>query len=86
MASGTTNCFLAGERYSRDPAVSDANLASRRGWGWTDWNSSGDVLCDVAFQLNSTYAQMAQQGAGAAGLTEERNAFLGADTLAGPTL
>ncbi len=36
ITHGTTNTFLAGERYSRDPGVQDADLASWRGWGWSD--------------------------------------------------
>jgi prepilin-type N-terminal cleavage/methylation domain-containing protein/prepilin-type processing-associated H-X9-DG protein len=58
-AAGTTNTFLAGERYSfdPDPAESDYYLASWRGWGWTDWNSSGDVLCDTAWNPNTSFTK-----------------------------
>ncbi len=53
---GTTNTFLAGERYSFDPsenADDAANLQGWRGWCWSDWNASGDVLCDSAQEMNS---------------------------------
>ncbi len=56
ITDGTSNTFLAGERYSYDPQVSDANLASWRGWAWTDWNSTGDHLGDTSWPMNSTYA------------------------------
>jgi prepilin-type N-terminal cleavage/methylation domain-containing protein/prepilin-type processing-associated H-X9-DG protein len=59
ITDGTSSTFLAGERYSHDPNVTDANLANWRGWAWTDWNSTGDVLCDTSWVLNSTYAQIA---------------------------
>jgi type II secretory pathway pseudopilin PulG len=59
-ADGTSSTFLAGERYSQDPGVTDYELGSWRGWGWTDWNSSGDVLCDTSWALNTKIAQMAR--------------------------
>ena len=59
ITDGTTNCFLAGERYSQDPNVTDYYLASWRGWGWTDWNSCGDVLCDTAWPMNTAWGKIA---------------------------
>jgi len=50
---GTTNTFMAGERYSLDPGDTGAVLPSWRGWAWTDWNASGDSLCDTSWQMNS---------------------------------
>ncbi len=57
ITDGTSNTFLAGERYSKDPGVTDANLSNWRGWAWTDWNSTGDVLCDTTWPMNSLFAQ-----------------------------
>jgi prepilin-type N-terminal cleavage/methylation domain-containing protein/prepilin-type processing-associated H-X9-DG protein len=50
---GTTNTFLAGERYSFDPHDTAANLSNWRGWAWSDWNSYGDVLGDTQVMMNS---------------------------------
>jgi prepilin-type N-terminal cleavage/methylation domain-containing protein/prepilin-type processing-associated H-X9-DG protein len=55
ITDGTSNTFLAGERYSYDPNVPDPQLSDWRGWAWTDWNSSGDHLGDTSWPLNSTY-------------------------------
>jgi prepilin-type N-terminal cleavage/methylation domain-containing protein/prepilin-type processing-associated H-X9-DG protein len=58
-AHGTTNTFLAGERYSFDPSFGTdttdeaADLTTWRGWAWADWNSTGDVLCDTSYEMNS---------------------------------
>jgi prepilin-type N-terminal cleavage/methylation domain-containing protein len=55
ISDGTTNVFMAGERYSKDPfETDDSQLSDWRGWAWTDWNSGGDVLCDTTFPINST--------------------------------
>jgi prepilin-type N-terminal cleavage/methylation domain-containing protein/prepilin-type processing-associated H-X9-DG protein len=55
LPHGTTNTFLAGERYSQD--VTDPNweadLDSWRGWAWTDWNAYGDCLGDTSNPMNS---------------------------------
>jgi prepilin-type N-terminal cleavage/methylation domain-containing protein/prepilin-type processing-associated H-X9-DG protein len=53
IKNGTTNTLLAGERYSNDPNVTDADLASWRGWAWTNANSACDSLCDTAWPINS---------------------------------
>jgi prepilin-type N-terminal cleavage/methylation domain-containing protein/prepilin-type processing-associated H-X9-DG protein len=58
IPDGTSNTFLAGERFSFDPNVSDPNLPGWRGWAWTDWNSSGDHLGDTSHPMNSMYAQI----------------------------
>jgi prepilin-type N-terminal cleavage/methylation domain-containing protein/prepilin-type processing-associated H-X9-DG protein len=58
IADGTSNTFLAGERYSFDKNVPDAQLSDWRGWAWTDWNSSGDHLGDTSWPLNYTYSQI----------------------------
>ena len=34
ITDGTSNTLLAGERYSRDAAVPDVDLADWRGWAW----------------------------------------------------
>jgi prepilin-type N-terminal cleavage/methylation domain-containing protein/prepilin-type processing-associated H-X9-DG protein len=59
ITDGTSNTFLAGERYSFDRNVQDSDLSDWRGWAWTDWNSSGDVLGDTTWGMNYTYAQIA---------------------------
>jgi prepilin-type processing-associated H-X9-DG protein len=53
ITDGTSNTFLAGERYSKDPAVQDANLSDWRGWAWTNYNSGGDHLGDTSSPMNS---------------------------------
>jgi prepilin-type N-terminal cleavage/methylation domain-containing protein/prepilin-type processing-associated H-X9-DG protein len=56
IRDGTSNVFLAGERYSYDPNVPASDkLDDWRGWAWTDWNSSGDVLGDTGWPLNSMF-------------------------------
>jgi prepilin-type N-terminal cleavage/methylation domain-containing protein/prepilin-type processing-associated H-X9-DG protein len=57
ITDGSSCTFLAGERYSRDPGVPDAELSDWRGWAWTDWNSSGDHLGDTSWPMNSMVAQ-----------------------------
>src|SRR5262249_32651476 len=56
ITDGTTNTLLAGERYSRDLAVQDANLSDWRGWAWTNYNSGGDHLGDTSWPINSQAA------------------------------
>jgi prepilin-type N-terminal cleavage/methylation domain-containing protein/prepilin-type processing-associated H-X9-DG protein len=58
ITDGTTNTLLAGERYSRDPGVTDTDLADWRGWAWTNYNSGGDHLGDTAHPINSKAAQI----------------------------
>jgi prepilin-type N-terminal cleavage/methylation domain-containing protein/prepilin-type processing-associated H-X9-DG protein len=53
ITDGTTNTFLAGERYSQDPDMQDTDLADWRGWAWTNANSGGDHLGDTGFMMNS---------------------------------
>jgi prepilin-type N-terminal cleavage/methylation domain-containing protein/prepilin-type processing-associated H-X9-DG protein len=53
ISDGTSNTLLAGERYSQDPAVADANLSDWRGWAWTNYNSGGDHLGDTSWPINS---------------------------------
>jgi prepilin-type processing-associated H-X9-DG protein len=53
VTDGTSNTLLAGERYSRDPAVSDTDLSSWRGWAWSNSNSGGDSLGDTSWPMNS---------------------------------
>jgi prepilin-type N-terminal cleavage/methylation domain-containing protein/prepilin-type processing-associated H-X9-DG protein len=67
IKDGTTNTILAGERYSKDPDVSDADLAYWRGWAWTNYNSGGDHLADSFFPVNSTFKDIQ-----AAGFTDDR--------------
>jgi prepilin-type processing-associated H-X9-DG protein len=60
VSDGTSNTLLAGERYSKDPNVTDANLADWRGWAWTNYNSGGDNLADTKWPINSLAAQTGQ--------------------------
>jgi prepilin-type N-terminal cleavage/methylation domain-containing protein len=53
ITDGTSNCLLAGERYSKDPDVPDADLGSWRGWAWSNYNSGGDSLGDTSYPINS---------------------------------
>jgi prepilin-type N-terminal cleavage/methylation domain-containing protein/prepilin-type processing-associated H-X9-DG protein len=58
ITDGLSNCLFVGERYSYDPNVSDYNLNQWRGWGWTDWNSGADILCDTQFPMNTPLANI----------------------------
>jgi prepilin-type processing-associated H-X9-DG protein len=54
ISDGTTNTFLAGERYSLDLTYTSTQLLEdTRGWAWCNYNSGQDVLCDTAYVLNS---------------------------------
>ena len=56
ITDGTSNTLLAGERYSKDPAVPDSDLSDWRGWAWTNYNSGGDHLGDTNWPINSPAA------------------------------
>jgi prepilin-type N-terminal cleavage/methylation domain-containing protein/prepilin-type processing-associated H-X9-DG protein len=58
ITDGTSNTFLAGERYSKDRNVQDTDLADWRGWAWTNYNSGGDSLGDTSYPINSRAAQI----------------------------
>jgi prepilin-type N-terminal cleavage/methylation domain-containing protein/prepilin-type processing-associated H-X9-DG protein len=60
ITDGTSNTLLAGERYSKDPAVQDAELSDWRGWAWTNYNSGGDHLGDTSNLINSSAAVIGQ--------------------------
>jgi prepilin-type N-terminal cleavage/methylation domain-containing protein/prepilin-type processing-associated H-X9-DG protein len=62
ISDGTSQTLFVGERYSFDPGVPDANLDQWRGWGWTDWNSGADVLCDTQYAMNTPLSQMTSCG------------------------
>jgi prepilin-type processing-associated H-X9-DG protein len=53
ITDGTSYTLLAGERYSQDPGLTDADLADVRGWAWTNYNSGEDHLGDFAHAINS---------------------------------
>jgi prepilin-type processing-associated H-X9-DG protein len=61
ITDGTSNTLLAGERLSRDPGMTDAQLADVRGWAWTNYNSGEDHLGDAAWPMNSLAAVIGQQ-------------------------
>jgi prepilin-type N-terminal cleavage/methylation domain-containing protein/prepilin-type processing-associated H-X9-DG protein len=56
ITDGTSNCLLAGERYSKDAIMSDTDLSDWRGWAWTNYNSGGDHLGDTSWPINSQAA------------------------------
>jgi prepilin-type N-terminal cleavage/methylation domain-containing protein/prepilin-type processing-associated H-X9-DG protein len=56
ISDGTSNTFLAGERYSKDPNSPDSELSDWRGWAWTNYNSGGDSLGDTSWPMNSKTA------------------------------
>lgn len=58
ITDGLSQCLFVGERYSFDVNVADANLDQWRGWGWTDWNSGGDILGDTAYAMNTPLSKM----------------------------
>jgi prepilin-type N-terminal cleavage/methylation domain-containing protein/prepilin-type processing-associated H-X9-DG protein len=53
ITDGTSNTLLAGERYSKDQGMPDAELSDFRGWAWTNYNSGGDHLGDTSWPINS---------------------------------
>jgi prepilin-type N-terminal cleavage/methylation domain-containing protein/prepilin-type processing-associated H-X9-DG protein len=54
ITDGTSNTFLAGERYSLDPTYTSTQLLpDTRGWAWCNYNSGQDLLGDTAYVLNS---------------------------------
>jgi prepilin-type N-terminal cleavage/methylation domain-containing protein/prepilin-type processing-associated H-X9-DG protein len=56
ISDGAANTLLAGERYSYDPDLADADLAGVRGWAWTNANSGEDHLGDTSNVLNARAA------------------------------
>jgi prepilin-type N-terminal cleavage/methylation domain-containing protein/prepilin-type processing-associated H-X9-DG protein len=58
ITDGTSNTLLAGERYSRDPIMTDDQLADVRGWAWTNYNSGEDHLGDTSWPINSLAANI----------------------------
>jgi prepilin-type N-terminal cleavage/methylation domain-containing protein/prepilin-type processing-associated H-X9-DG protein len=58
VTDGTTNTFLAGERYSLDPTYhNDQTLDASRGWAWNNWNSGQDHLGCTQFAINTPASQ-----------------------------
>jgi prepilin-type processing-associated H-X9-DG protein len=54
ITDGTSNTFLAGERYSHDVTYTSTQLLTdTRGWAWCNYNSGEDVLADTSYVLNS---------------------------------
>ncbi|MEZ6139254.1 MAG: DUF1559 domain-containing protein [Zavarzinella sp.] len=52
ITDGTSNTFLAGERYSKDNEWAD--LPNRRGWAWSNYNSPQDCLAGTLQPINYT--------------------------------
>lgn len=50
ITDGTSNTFLIGERYGVDPAWE--GFATRRGWAWSSWNASQNILGGAAAPIN----------------------------------
>jgi prepilin-type N-terminal cleavage/methylation domain-containing protein/prepilin-type processing-associated H-X9-DG protein len=54
ITDGTSNTFLAGERYSKDPNYTSGQLLEdTRGWAWNNYNSGQDILGDTAYLPNT---------------------------------
>jgi prepilin-type processing-associated H-X9-DG protein len=54
ITDGTSNTFLAGERYSADPTYTSTQLLEdTRGWAWNNYNSGQDLLGDTRYPVNS---------------------------------
>jgi prepilin-type N-terminal cleavage/methylation domain-containing protein/prepilin-type processing-associated H-X9-DG protein len=54
ITDGSSNTFLAGERYSYDPTYNSTQLLEdTRGWAWCNYNSGQDHLGDTAHPINS---------------------------------
>jgi prepilin-type N-terminal cleavage/methylation domain-containing protein/prepilin-type processing-associated H-X9-DG protein len=59
IKDGTSNTFLAGERFSQDSTYNSGQLLEdTRGWAWCNWNSGQDHLGDTAFPINSKAGQI----------------------------
>lgn len=52
IIDGTSNTILAGERYSFEPEWED--FSNRRGWAWSNRNSSQDCLFGTIVPINYT--------------------------------
>jgi prepilin-type N-terminal cleavage/methylation domain-containing protein/prepilin-type processing-associated H-X9-DG protein len=61
ITDGPSNTLLAGERYSQDPGMTDAQLADVRGWAWCNYNSGEDHLGDTSYAINSQSAVIGNQ-------------------------
>jgi prepilin-type N-terminal cleavage/methylation domain-containing protein/prepilin-type processing-associated H-X9-DG protein len=52
VTDGTSNTFLAGERYHKDPVYT--NIATLGGWAWANYNAGQDYLGSTCVPLNFT--------------------------------
>jgi prepilin-type processing-associated H-X9-DG protein len=50
IADGTSNTFMAGERYHKDPAYT--NIATLGGWAWANFNAPQDYIGSTPVPLN----------------------------------
>ena len=50
VTDGTSNTFLAGERYHKDPVYT--NIATLGGWAWANYNAGQDYLGSTCVPLN----------------------------------
>jgi prepilin-type N-terminal cleavage/methylation domain-containing protein/prepilin-type processing-associated H-X9-DG protein len=63
IRDGTTNTFLAGERYSLDQTYTSTQLLQdTRGWAWCNYNSGQDHLGDTAHPINSMASAIGVNG------------------------
>lgn len=60
IIDGTSNTFLAGERYHKDPAYT--TMSTLGGWAWANYNAGEDVLGSTCAPLNYTLAPGTQTG------------------------
>jgi prepilin-type N-terminal cleavage/methylation domain-containing protein/prepilin-type processing-associated H-X9-DG protein len=52
VTDGTSNTFLAGERYHKDPVYT--NIATLGGWAWANFNAGQDCLGSTCVPVNFT--------------------------------
>ena len=50
ITDGSSNTFLVGERFGTDPEWE--GFSERRGWAWSSWNASQNVLGGAAAPIN----------------------------------
>ena len=60
ITDGTSNTFLAGERYHKDPAYTA--IATLGGWAWANYDAGQDCLGSTCVPLNYTLAPGTQTG------------------------
>jgi prepilin-type processing-associated H-X9-DG protein len=60
ITDGTSNTFMAGERYHRDPAYTA--ISTLGGWAWANYDAGQDYLGSTYMPLNYVLAAGTQTG------------------------